>query len=263
MLSGQSGGWLLDGDCVWLRPAPALDASRAPALGHWFASLPAAPQMRNHSREDYHEYWILNYLKEPGDRLHLASPMGFPPDSPVLRSWLEKIEAWVTSTRRVRYEDSFKVLTQVIRTQGLEGAIADVDAASCIGPQERDRPLQALSAGRYDCDVIFRAMAINNFWQTSKLVDEDEANRRAAAVPEPGSIWAEVLRRALPAPTRRLRSKRSCSDEAMARDDGHFPQEVACPRELSAVTHAKRQALSANVDAASCNTRSIGTVGTL
>ena len=113
-----------------------------------------------------------------------------------------------------------------------------------------------LMVGRYDFDVVFQAMAINNFWQSSKHADEDEAHRRAAAVPEAGSIWAEVLRRALPAPTRRMRSKRSC-DEAMARDDGHFPQEVACPHELSAVTHAKRPCKSG---AASCNTRSIGTV---
>ena len=201
---------------------------------------------------------MLNYLKEPGDRLYIASPLGFPPDSPVLRSWLDKIEAWVTTSRRVRYEEAFQMLTQAIRAHGLEGAIAPVNAASCMGPQERERPLQALSAGRYNDDVIFSAMAINNFWQSSKNLDEEMSHRRAAAVPEPGSIWADVLRRALPAPTRRLRTKRSC-DAEVACDDDVFRVVVACPHELSAVTHAKKPCKPA---AAPRRTRTIGIVGT-
>ena len=201
---------------------------------------------------------MLSYLKEPGDKLYIASPLGFPPDSPVLRSWLEQMEAWVTTARRVRYEEAFQMLTQVIRAHGLEGAIAPVTAASCMGPQERQRPLQALSAPRYDASVIFSAMAVNNFWQSSKNLGEEDSHRRASAVPEAGSIWAEVLRRALPAPTRRLRTKRSCSDAVMAGDDAVFREEVACPHELSAVTRPKKFCKSGE---SRCTTRSIGIVG--
>ena len=201
--------------------------------------------LRQYSKEEFYQYWQLNYLVEPGDKLHLASPMAFPPDSPVLRSWLDTIGAWALIRRRVPYEESFKELTKAIRAHGLEGAIASKDEASPINPMEGQRPTLAVSAHRYDRNIIFSAMAVNNFWQTSKGLDLDDANRGAARAPEVGSIWDEILKEALPPPSRRLRRKISVHDVGAVHDDGAahdamvFPLEKACPRELATAAYDK------------------------
>ena len=194
--------------------------------------------LRRYSREEFYEHWLLNYLIVPGDRLYLASPCAFPPDSQVLRDWLEHMESWVVRGGRRSYEGSFQALSGAIRMRGLEGAIANVGVASPIPPQEGLRPLQALSAGRYNRDAVFSAMAVNNFWQSSKLKTQSEAERATHLRPETGSIWDEILKTALP-PERRLRTKSAPRAACFIDSGAVFSRETACPRELATVVHTK------------------------
>jgi hypothetical protein len=63
----NKGGWLVDGDSIWLKRVPVLDA-KAANFGHFGASVNVHPSTRRTARGDA-AHWMVHGLKSPGDRL--------------------------------------------------------------------------------------------------------------------------------------------------------------------------------------------------
>ena len=91
-LARLGGGWIIDGDTIWLKRAPNLSVACPPGLGHWFASQHACRSLRSHDKAAILRHWRRHYLKEPLDFLHVALPMGAQAMSPVIESWLSVTE---------------------------------------------------------------------------------------------------------------------------------------------------------------------------
>ena len=53
------GGWLIDGDTIWLRRAPPLSVACPPGLGHWFACQQACRALRGHDKRGIESYALL------------------------------------------------------------------------------------------------------------------------------------------------------------------------------------------------------------
>ena len=221
-MPGESGGRFLDGDTIWLQRAPELDGRLCPQLGHFFGSLQGNRQVKGKTQAGSSRWWQLNYLKTPGDTAHLASPVACPPRSPVLDEWVREMEGWLLVERRVEYGEAFCALTKSVRCNGLEGAVADVVAVSPVSRFSKLRAIQAdCPMGTFDREEIFGAMAVNNFWQTSKGHHVTQGQPAFNLEPEPGSLWWDLLRHALPAPQRRIRSKASFAQAAVALSPNH------------------------------------------
>ncbi len=212
----RGGGWLIDGDTIWLRSAPVLSVACPPRLGHWFASQQACKSLRGHDRAGIDKHWRRHYLKEPGDFLHIAFPMACPAMSPVVQSWLAAMEKLLyVDSKGKDYYMFMTALQDSVRDHGMERAVAPPDAASPV------HLLQARHAGHgkkrhlFDTEVVFRAMCINNIWQSTRGCAEGTAahevgDQRA----DVDSIWqlvSEAWKSATPGPRRRLRGKVACS----------------------------------------------------
>eukprot|EP00974_Lingulodinium_polyedra_P022737 2196937-Lingulodinium_polyedra.AAC.1 len=53
----ETGGWIIDGDTIWLRPVPNLCVRDPVSLGHFFGSLHAHPGRRG--PQAHLRYWSL------------------------------------------------------------------------------------------------------------------------------------------------------------------------------------------------------------
>ena len=205
----------MDGDCVWLRAASLLSIDEAPAFGHFFASLRAS-WLRGKTARQSREHRIVHYLKIPGDALFLVSPLVFPSGSLVLQQWVRDMERWFIPERKIQNEEGFQLLTACVRQHGFEGGIVDASVCSPLCPLWKKKLLMADSVGACNIDEMFRSMCVNNFWQSSKVLSGAQAHACGNFRAERGSAWDLLLKRALPAPTRRLRGKRSRSGKSRA-----------------------------------------------
>lgn len=188
------GGWFIDGDTVWLKPAPVLQVGDPATVGHFFASLSASKSIRGKSRDEFDKHWAVHYLREPWDLAYLASPFAFPEESPVLARWICDMEA--RAGRRGDYCDSFAELATMITALGLEGAIVGKEVCSPLCRFLGDRVLQASETEVLLPTVDFStALCVNNFWQSTKSLKSGETAEQKGdtARIEPGSMWAHVL----------------------------------------------------------------------
>ena len=77
LLEGGVGGWFLDCDSFWVRqPDPVETRWGSPAFGHVFGSM-RAHSLGRLPLADF-QHWSVHFLREPMDRLYLASPFFFP-----------------------------------------------------------------------------------------------------------------------------------------------------------------------------------------
>ena len=164
-------------------------------------------------------HWNLQYLKSPGDFLHIAFPMAACPGSRIARSWLDRIESAIFSTNKLVYCNFMTALSLEVRNAGLEQAIACQRRAS---PFNRLSAVYAgLTAKRhlFDKTALDGAMCVNNIWQSSmKTTTGTEAYEVCDRVADPDSIWMEVStrwkRHANLVPTKRLRHKTAAIPQA-------------------------------------------------
>ena len=202
-VSRSKGGWVCDCDSVWLRRPPALSITSPSNLGHFFASMHAAAQMRGHNKAETHKHWQLHYLRTPGDKLYLATPCAFPHGSPALHEWLSALDSIVAKKRQlsVAYDAPLSSLRSIIRGHGLEGSIVDAGVCSMVSRLHRGKAILANKVHLFDLSGLEgEALCCNNYWGSSK----DGAAQDVK--PEDGSAWSLVLKKAFP-PKRRLAGK--------------------------------------------------------
>lgn len=198
-----SSAWFVDCDSLWFKPPPCLAEC---AYGHCFASLKGDVQGTYEIKE---RYWLQNYLKKQGDHLFLASPFGFPKDSPVVLdmvSWFEeKFLAWETADGdmpiQVQYNDPFKYMRQRVTYWGLEGAAHDERAFSPLPYSSREKHIKENSySNRLFHSVVHSAHCVNNFWASCKNTGGEDAHQRGSfSLVKPGSLWEALYKHACPA----------------------------------------------------------------
>ena len=199
-----SSAWFVDCDSFWFKPPPCLAEC---AYGHCFASLKG--DVRG-SHEDEERYWLQNYLKKQGDHLFLASPFGFPKDSPVVLdmvSWFEEkvlaceIADGDSIPTRVQYHDVFQYMRQRVTYWGLEGAAHDERAFSPLPYSSREKHIKEKSySNRLFHSVVHTAYCVNNFWASCKKTGGEDAHQRGSfSLVEPGSLWEALYKHACPA----------------------------------------------------------------
>ena len=67
------GGWVVDGDSIWLRPCPRVDLSDPASLGHFFSSMDKHTSNNGLTHTEVERRWRVNYLVSPGDRRAVSS----------------------------------------------------------------------------------------------------------------------------------------------------------------------------------------------
>ena len=77
------GGWVVDGDTLWLRPAP-IPQQGPPSLAHAFASCPAFRDTRCGGEKMNEKWSVLIYLARLGVVEYFATPFLVPRGSPLL-----------------------------------------------------------------------------------------------------------------------------------------------------------------------------------
>jgi hypothetical protein len=204
-IAGPNGAWVVDGDSLWLRRPPELAIDRPPCVGHFFASQRSRNTMMGKTKEEFTKHWELHYLKAPGDRLFLATPLRFPQRSPVLLEWIDALEAnAVAALERTRkagvdYNFPLRSLTSIIQAWGLEGAVVEPDVCSaCCRLFPEGRVLKKKRVGETDLGIFDAAICVNNFWQSSKgTTSGSEHDIASLARVEDGSLWDLLRRRAV------------------------------------------------------------------
>ena len=208
-----TGGWVVDGDCVWLRRPEQPSLLDTQTVGHFFGSLPCWPGSLRKSKADLTVHWMVEYLKSPGDALYLATPWAFPAASPLLRSFISELDKTVGECGLPfggGYNHSMETMQRLIRLHGLEGAIQGDDICSGIPPHKSKASLDADKVHLFDIPGIQKtAVCLNNFWQSTKGVPAAELLLQGASSRvEPGSAWDQLT---MARPKKRAREKTSLS----------------------------------------------------
>ena len=207
ILNGRRGGWFLDCDTQWVRkPGPSRKSGPwpSPAFGHFFGSLEAAPCHRGTLKDFRH--WSVHFLKEPLDKLYLASPFFFPASSPVLAdlgAWVDTHFQDASTALSMCHRDYSVIMDKIrssIRQHGLEGAIAAPEVCSAVSyaPWKKEKvahtPIN--EGGRRLLETIASsAMCVNALWQSARAggAYQPSAHERASLLNlHPDSLWAHV-----------------------------------------------------------------------
>ena len=266
--TGESGGWFVDGDSIWLRAAPDLCLNEAPAFGHFFGSMAARWPVRGKSQRANREHWALHYLRFPGEAAFLASPMAFPPTSRALEMWVHDLETLVLLDERIaRYETSLQSLTGIVQKQGLEGGIVDKIVCSPLCRFLGDKVLEASRLDECNLEHLKDSLCVNNYWQSSKNIEAEAHAEIANRLVMKGCAWHIVLAKALPPPRVRLRGKRCrCAPNAAASPDGvgaSSSEDAAGPDPAGAAASSDLAAASPDLAAASADPRASATSDSL
>ena len=116
------GGWWIDCDCVWMRQPEALSILQPDSVGHFFGSLRSHPTIQSYTSVKFETHWLLNYLKEPSDKLYLASPFAFPAGSPVLKEWVASFAGLFALGPTCKYDSPLIALAALVHKHGLDEA---------------------------------------------------------------------------------------------------------------------------------------------
>ncbi len=214
---GPPGGWLIDGDSIWLRRAPRLSVAWPPELGHFFGAQQACKAMRGHTKESTRRHWSMHYLKTPGDFEHIAFPMACPGDSPVLNMWFSAMETTIYGRMprggvpQQAYNSFMEKLQSAVCENGMEGAITSTTATSLVPRLSSKHAIVAAKRHLFDLSGVDQAICVNNCWQSSiECGGGPEAHKLGDQVVEEGSAWYEIVAKAkatAACPTKRLRGK--------------------------------------------------------
>ena len=194
------GGWFLDGDTVWLRSAPQVNAC-APCFGHMLASF-RQPGMHYTTAVDHARKRLLNYASEPFDGLFVGTPWRLPTGSPLARGFCDQLDRLFNCPRTVEYNDAMHAFRQLVTEWGLECAVCP---ATTFSPLDYWMPtslyfkaVAGKSGKSKGSDAVADAVAVNAFWQSSRHEFAYSALLATWASIQQGSMWHGIFCKALP-----------------------------------------------------------------
>ena len=188
----KHGGWVIDGDSIWVRRPPVLGLGNPEFLGHFFGSMKQSPYANNgQTNEQKTKWWLLNYTKDPGDRLFIATPMAFPKGSLAAQSWLRSAEDILTNHKFKYYIDFMKLFASTVQEHGLTRSIAEWQVCSPVEYYHGRSALNPASRHKFDLShILHSSICVNNFWQSSKGRSAHESDEFEVVC---GSFWHELL----------------------------------------------------------------------
>ena len=90
----NGGGWRFDGDCIVVRKLPTLEVHDPPHHGHFVGSMEAHPCTQM-PKDRWFALWEMEYLRNPQDKLYIATPAAFCAKSPLLLQYLKLLASTV------------------------------------------------------------------------------------------------------------------------------------------------------------------------
>jgi hypothetical protein len=206
----KEGGWLIDGDTVWLARAPDLPyGGGSPGTGHQLHSMVAPKTSPRGSFAEKQAWWLTKYCANPLDYMWISTPLVAPANSPVVESIVAKIEEALLADNPKAviqkdggeahsYNYGMRAMQDAFVQWGLEGSIRPPIVASPVAPHARKAAILRNGGGPPLNELVsHETVCANNFWQSSKMcqgADSAHARGKRARV-ESGSLWAELTER--------------------------------------------------------------------
>ena len=229
VMNHARGGWVTDGDCLFLQGAPTLSVC-APAFGHFTGTMAARPGQRGTTNDSILR-WELEYCALPQDCLFVATPMAFAEGSPILLDALRRMEDVLmldkthNDSKKKTHNDSKKIdntvmhcWTESFRKWGCTFAhtedivcspIPMHKAQTCCVASKRDLP--------HVRRILRHSLCVNNFWSSTAKGQEPFETGSETKV-DTDSTWA-ILKDSVLGPRKRFLGKRPAPD-APIRDWG-------------------------------------------
>ena len=197
----QTGGYVIDCDQLWFRQFPP-PAFTAPCWGHVCASLRMCCFRGTSASISKQKY--LQYAKEPGDELNIATPFYFPKDSPVASGFVEWFRSTCLSRERPvihEYNMCMQEFKRLFTVHGLETCILPERAFCPLAYHGAWNPKTKLFQAPMDAprtlllDAIRKeSYGLNAAWCSSKRDEPSTMLQRCSLeAVERGSFWDRIL----------------------------------------------------------------------
>lgn len=204
----NDGGWRFDGDCIVTRKLPTLKVHDPPHYGHFVASMERHPCTRM-SRDRWFALWEMEYLRNPQDKLYIATPAAFCAKSPLLLQYLKLLASTVmdpdvdlATVEWAKKEDSkhryYNIAMQALKKVFIDhGSDAIVDAVVCSPFPYSLKEKTIDPSKNHLCKVerLKEATCVNCFLSSTKTASTGAAvmKRGSMDVVKSGSTWDIVL----------------------------------------------------------------------
>jgi hypothetical protein len=209
--------WFIDCDTTWLRsPAAFIQSMHPESCGHVFASMRASNSCIA-GKIAHEKNWLTNFLKEPRDKLFIATPFRVLACSPLLSElkvvldskFVSLLDAHASgmSTPAFPYTFFMDALRKSVIDLGLLEAITLHTVFSPIPAFTQTKSIRHTTSMHFDADDIIKSsVAVNCFWSSSKnLGEEGMISKCSHNRVERGSVWDSILRFAFSQMPGRLR----------------------------------------------------------
>ena len=208
----DSYAWFIDCDSLWVRQPPSCATAY---YGHTFGSLEGDVRGSTEARA---RFWMTRFLAKQSDKLFLASPFGFPRDSPVVQDMVAWFESRLEQGISIAYSDPFTHLKHLIISWGLEKACVSAQAFSPLHYASKGSSLKRGSFKQETFNqIVTESYCINNFWASSKHGGEIHERGSAKSI-QVGSLWAGLCEHACPGVLKTLTLKRALPEVQTSRE---------------------------------------------
>lgn len=205
----NGGGWRFDGDCIVVRKLPTLEVHDPPHYGHFVGSMERHPCTQM-PRSRLFALLEMEYLKNPQDKLYIATPAAFCAKSPLLLQYLKLLASTVMDSKVnlatvewakkeqssvPYYNIAMQALKKVFLDHGCDGAIADAGVCSPLPYYLNEKTID--SSKNHVCKVerLKDATCVNCFFSSTKKTSTGAACVLLGSmdVVEKGCTWDILL----------------------------------------------------------------------
>jgi hypothetical protein len=217
-IDARGGGVLVDGDMLALLTLPNIRIE-APQWGHWCGTLRKPRSSYRCLRQNAILEQEIRFLATPQDWVCAATPVAFPPKSPILKQWIGAMrERFSAKTFDKSHCGNMKLMSEAFTAWGCEFAYLKphVFTPFDYGYGHKEAVILADKVHLFDTKAaLSKSYGVNGFW--SSMAGKDTSGQKVDACAlgrlkciEEGSAWHIVRQRAL------TRSSRKRCYEKMA-----------------------------------------------
>jgi hypothetical protein len=211
-IDARGGGVLVDGDMLALQTLPKVGIE-APHWGHWCATIAKPRSSYRCVKSQALEMQEVHFLAKPQDWANPATPVAFPPRSPILKQWISAMrERFYAGTFDKSPCGNIQLMGEAFTAWGCEFAYLEPCVFSPFeyGHGRSQAVIQADKVHLFDVEaVLANAYGVNGFWSSlpgsdthgQKIIDACELG--ALKRIEEGSAWHIAQQRALNVYTRK------------------------------------------------------------
>ena len=204
-IEARGGGVLVDGDMLALRALPNIRIE-APQWGHWCGTLRKPRSSYRSSKKKALSEQEMRFLATPQDWVCAATPVAFPPKSPILKQWIGDMrERFNAGTFDKSPCGNMELMAEAFTAWGCEFAYLQphVFTPFDYGYGHKEAVILAGKVHLFDTEAaLSTSYGVNGFWSSMAGKDVSGAKVDACALGrlkciEEGSAWHIVRQRAL------------------------------------------------------------------